>query len=171
MLFTLVMIGCAPVEPNVHLDFLGATPLEVDTIANDTNGDGSITDYVAEEISVALRLIADPNANPEMTPPSVDITEYTLNYTLLNASAAGAEMPGYTNGVTIHLESGESGEFLIRAVSFVQKDWAHTQFDGAPMNVKASLKLVGTYTDPAGTVPLDNLEGDFDIIFADFAEP
>ena len=167
MLLTLTLLACAPLQPNVQIDFLGETPLEVDTIANDTDGDGMVSGYVAEEMTVALRIIGNPNVDVETIQPSVDFQSYALSYQLLNAEAAAPEMPAYENGVTIHLESGESGEYPIRATSFVQKDWAHSQFDGAARNYTASLTLNGQSSDGV-TVKLDV---DFDIIFADFAEP
>lgn len=163
----LTLLACAPIQPDVHIDFVGLSPLEVDTIADDTDGDGMVSDFIAEEVSIALRLVTDPTLDAETIQPSVDFTSYSWSYTQLNSASATAAMPAYENGVTIHLESGDSGEFPIRAVSFVQKDWAASQFSGAPQNFTATLTLNGHTSDDLAVT----LTGYLDLIFADFAEP
>ena len=163
LLAPLLLTGCSPYIPNVQITFVSSSPLEVDTIPDDTNGDGTLSGYIAEEVTLLLELIPDEYIDYSLQ-PSVVIEAYALDYTILNASG---QMPSYANGVTIQLDPGDSGEFPIRGVSFDQKTWAGTQFSGDPINTTASLSLTAHTTEDADLT----LNGDFDIIFANFAEP
>lgn len=158
------LIACEPEAPRMSLSFVGSSPLEADTIANDTNGDGKLTGFVAEEITALITYDGGP-ATDAGAIMDVDFYEYALTYELLNAEGA---LGGYKNGVTIHLAAGEVGEFPIRATSFDQKFAMGDMFGGTPVNTRATLVLPYTVN---GVDDGFFLQGDFDIIFADFVEP
>ncbi|HND31550.1 MAG TPA: hypothetical protein PKY30_08655 [Myxococcota bacterium] len=164
MLLTLALIACEPVESRFVFDFIGGSPLEVDTVANDTNGDGVIDGFVAEEITADLRYLGT-QATDAGAIADVDFYSYSVTYELLNAEG---ELGGYANGVTIGMIPGDQGQYPIRAVSFDQKFSMADQFNGQPVNVRATVVMPYRVND------VDNglfITGDFDIIFADFVEP
>jgi len=164
MLLTLALIACEPTEPRFVFEFTGGSPLEVDTIANDSNGDGKIEGFIAEEISVSLNYLGDQSSEAGAI-ADVDFYGYSLTYELLNAEG---ELGGYANGLTIGMVPGDQGEYPIRAVSFDQKASMGDQFGGRPVNARATLVMSYTVNgEDAGQF----LTGDIDIIFADFVEP
>jgi hypothetical protein len=164
MLLTLALLACESEESRFVFDFAGSSPLEVDTIANDTNGDGTIDGFVAEEIMANIRYIGDQTTDAGAI-ADVYFYSYSVTYELLNAEG---ELGGYTNGVAIGMIPGDEGQYPIRAVSFDQKASIASQFNGQPVNVRATVVMPYRVND------VDNglfITGDFDVIFADFAEP
>lgn len=156
------LTGCVPYTPNVHISFVSESPLEVDTLPNDTDGDGFVEGYHAEEVVLMMEYVADSYVDYEIQ-PTVTVSGYSITYAVLNGDG---EMPAYENGVTIHLDPDDIGEFPVRGVSFAQKSWAGSQFGGDLVNVRTSLTLDATTSDGD---PID-LGGDFDIIAGDFVE-
>ena len=165
-LLSCLILGCDhPVDEELHLNFVGLAPLEVDTVPDDTDGDGDVEGYIAEEVTVELRLDPHPNINA-FQQRQIDITSYSIEYTVLPPT--GGTIPGYFNGTAMHLAAGEQGEFPIRAVSFKQKTHVRETFGaGADVNVTANLTLSGTTDDGEAFEEI----GAFDIIFANFVEP
>jgi hypothetical protein len=164
MLLTLALIACEPAEPRFVFEFAGGSPLEVDTIADDTNGDGKIEGFIAEEITVSLNYVGDRTTEAGAI-ADIDFYGYSLTYDLLNAEG---ELGGYANGLTIGMVPGDQGEYPIRAVSFDQKASMADQFGAQPVNARATVVMSYTVNGE------DNgqfLTGDFDIIFANFVEP
>lgn len=163
----LLLAGCEarPLEQFIHLTFSGNVPLEVDTVPNDTNGDGKIEGFHAEEIEAQVAVDRDLEA-AEPEAPLVRVTEYEVRYTLLDDAG---QIPDYINGAAMFLRGGETGTWPLRAVSFVQKEWAQDRYGSQDLNATATLFLRGH--DDADEALTFEVSADFDIIFADFVEP
>ncbi|MFC1478616.1 hypothetical protein ACFL57_04080 [Candidatus Margulisiibacteriota bacterium] len=171
-LFILLIGGCSqtPESPVVvNITSISDTPLESDILGDDTDGDGVVKGYHAEEITVKLTAESVGNSSTTLLSSQdagVTITSYSVNYTLLDGVAGN--MPAFSDGSTsIYIKAGESGEYPLRAVTFTQKDWVFTTFGAATaINVKADLTLAG-HDDFGNTV---TITGSFDIIFANLVE-
>ncbi|MFA5928125.1 MAG: hypothetical protein WC838_02335 [Candidatus Margulisiibacteriota bacterium] len=174
-LITLFSSGCgdfnnsAPVSMNITA--IDSTPLEIDILADDTNGNGTAGEgYIAEEISVKLKAVSILHGSAsnalvsEGNLPGITLTSYRIEYTLQNAAGS---MPAYEGATQIYLRSGENGAYSVRAVTFVQKDWVRTTF-GAGTQVNTSAKITFRGRDDAGN-PVTVI-GNFEAIFANFVE-
>ncbi|MFH1428701.1 MAG: hypothetical protein ABIH39_03050 [Candidatus Margulisiibacteriota bacterium] len=173
VLFLLFIGGCSqtPESPVVvNITSISDTPLEADILADDTDGDGQIKGYHAEEITVKLTAKSVGSSSSSLLSSQatgVTITSYSVNYTLLDGVAG--TIPAFPDGSTsIYIKAGESGEYPLRGVSFTQKTWVLATFGaGTAVNVRADLTLYG-HDDFGNSV---TITGSFDIIFTNLAEP
>jgi hypothetical protein len=143
---TLVALaGCSPPAPQVYIDFLSETPLEVDTYFNgihegDPGCDGELEVYWAEEVCVQVSVELD-DWYIETRQVALDFTDYCVAYELLNENGT---LDRYCNGLQLHVDAGETGSVPVRAVSFDQKDFMGDTFGGSAVNVRATMTLFAT---------------------------
>jgi len=171
VVLVILINGCSQLREaplTVNITAIDSTPLEVDILADDTDGDGQVSGYHAEEITVKLKTssLGDDSGNllNNSSAPGIYLTSYTVDYTLLNVANT---LTSYSGGTSIYLKGNESGEFPLRAVTFDQKDWVRDTYgSSADVNAKATITLSGKddFENPVSVI------GSFDIIFANFAE-
>lgn len=162
MTLFLLFTACST-RPVLYVTMTEETPIEVDTIEDDTDGDGDVEGYVAEEILVDLA--AGVHGSPDTSlMPYILVDNYKIEYELTETSG---DVPSYDSSFTVQIPAGAVVSAPIRAVSFTQKTWAGVEFGGSPVNAKAHLTLSGTYQYGQEL----SAEAWFDVIFANFVEP
>jgi hypothetical protein len=167
-MLAVLLMGCASEPLTVAITMINEGPIEVDTlqdppVVNESTGELEYGPYYAEELTALVTYTIPDYMDPTIM-ESIHFNTVKITYTSLNAEG---DIPTYENGFAGNLNPGEYQNFILRATSFAQKDWAGLEFSGQPVNVRASLQLIGATSRTEETVIVS---ADLDMIFADFKD-